>query len=550
MIFNSVLSPRYLLTGAAALCLLLMAISSCRKTTPTPQVAAPAPPDVAAVPGPALAPPPEIAAGFKVNWSPGTGRGRVAQTMANGDRYGICFQCRYEGYAGGLYVGNMNGSGFLWLPVSPVFGFTRLNIFCAQDESLWDEETGTEYAPGWSENFGKGDDGRRLEYVKGAVLSDGKDGDVVLRSVNEADCYRVTRYLLWPRGGVYVLLAVYLQNMCGDVKRISFWTGDDPWIGLYKSSDGDVGWHRAGIVRMETAVKGEDFGWGGLYDLGNTALGQTAEGFSNVANFIFPDPGGPPPDRVYFANSFAHEDRDIDPVRPLDNKTLTALNLGWVNRKLAPGQEVRIAYALGKAETGNPGELPQVPVIPQKQWDFDRSLHQSPGPTGGTPPGREVSFRAETIRMEVTDDKLRVVGTYHLRNRTPASVATTLLYPFPVDDAHSYPHSIVVDGATKRPAENGVILALSFGPQEERTFEVEYEQSLAEPNATYILLSTQAWGEPLEHGLYEVSWPADFKDVRISYDGKRTTTHGRTTLSFERSNFLPDRDLTVSWSAH
>ena len=127
--------------------------------------------------------------GFTVEWDPGTGRGRVTQRMDDGDRYDLCLQCRYPGYAGGLWIGSMNDSGMLWTPAAPRAGFPTLNLFCAQDESLWDHEEDLEYDCGWSENFGRGDDGVRMEFLDGEILRDGGEGGVVLRSLNRGGCW-------------------------------------------------------------------------------------------------------------------------------------------------------------------------------------------------------------------------------------------------------------------------------------------------------------------------------------------------------------------------
>ncbi len=497
---------------------------------------------------PASESPVESAASFRLNWNPNDGRGSIVETLENGDLLGVCFQCGYEGYAGGLYIGNMDAPGFIWTPKVPRRGFSKLNIFCAQDESLFDEQTQTEYSPGWSENFGTGEDGRKLHYVEGAVIEDGTKGNVVLMSVNQGDCYRVTRYLQWPRGAAYILITSYVQNICTRPREFSFWTGDDPWLGLYRSSDGDVGWFQGGIVQQETRITGDAFKWGGFYDLGNAALGQDNANFSNVADFIQPDPNEASPDEVFFANSFAHTANDITPNRPLDNGSMTALNLGWTHKTLAPGQEWRVAYAMGIARTGEPGSLPKPPDILRDQWSFDRALHHPVAPARPPLYAEGLQFRGETIDLNLSAGRLTVDGVYHIKNRTAASVATHMAYPFPSDPRYSYPDTIEVTGAelVQRGKEHAVVLRLK--PHEERTFKVHYEQNFTGCSAAYILRTTQAWGEPLEYGKYSITWPATWKDARPSYRGETSTVDGNTTLHFERTDFLPARDLELSWT--
>jgi hypothetical protein len=495
---------------------------------------------------------------FNVKWDPKTGKGEVVQRLADGDRYRLCLQCRYPGYSGGTWIGNFGASGFEWLPAKPQRGFRSLNIFCAQDESILDEEDGLEYDAGWSENFGKGDDGVTLDFVAGEVVSDGgAEGDVILRSVNARDCLVVTRYLLWPRGEPFVVISSSIRNRCEAAKRLSFWTGDDPWIGLYKSSDGDVGWYAGGIVRTEKAIPGREFRWGGLYDLGNELLGQSADKFSNVANFIMVDPSRPPPTKVYFANSFPHSDKEIDPARPLDNKTLTAVNLGWTGLELQPGREVLFRYALGRARTGEPGELPTVPEISPGRWRFDEALRaeaagRKPLGVRELPEGNKlpIQFKEESIRVTVGAGRMEVDALYVFRNRTEVKHLSTMFYPFPIDDNHPYPDRIDVKGARFLRREKGLIWKLEIGPNEERAVEVTYSQECRLPEARYILTTTGRWGEELERADYEVVWPESLGDVQVSYEGRQETADGKTTLRFSRQAFMPSRDLVVKWGPY
>jgi len=527
------------------LLLSLVACAACRRPDASRQLQEPPAAQTPAVDSP-----------FHVGWNPADGKGAISLDVPGQGRYEICLGCRFKGYAGGTWLGSMNGSGFSWTPPAPVRGFRSLNLFCAQDESLWDEEEQREYDNGWSQNFGRGPDGVRLEYQGGQLLDDGTTGQgVTLRSVNAAGCWRETRYLRWPRGAAYLLVALRLANTCDAPRRFSFWTGEDPWIGLYHSSDGDVGWYDGGIVRTERRIEGRDFRWGGLYDLGNEALGQSAAGFSNVADALVLEPGGEPPDVVYFANSFAHADAEIDPKRPLDNKTLTAFNLGWKGRTLAPGAVFTLRYALGRAETGEPGTLPRPPAIPADAWRFDEVYDEAFRPVLPASAGKAdeasalpVRFRDEVIDVRVEPGRLTVDALYGLENPTRTSAGVTLFYPIPVDDAHPFPDRIEVKDRRFGTRPDGLLIPLSLGPGEETTLAVRYSQACTEPVARYILTSTGAWGRPLRSGEYRVRWPADLPGVHVSYPGKDRTADGWTTRSFSRTDFQPDRDLVVTWT--
>lgn len=487
---------------------------------------------------------------FAVEWNPDQGRGRVIQTMANGDRYVLCLQCRYPGYSGGLWAGSMSESGLLWIPAIPIPGFKALNIFCAQDESIFDEDEKLEIDSGWSENFGRGDDGLSFDYVEGQIVQHAPQKDLILRSVNRRDCYELTRHLLWPLGKAYLVISTSIRNLCDHPKHFSFWTGEDPWIGRYKSSDGDVGWYSGGIVNKETFIEGKNFKYGGLYDLGNELLGQQSKDFSNVADFIALDPAQPPPDAVFFANSFAHKMSDIDTNRPLDNKSLTAFNLGWTGIKLKAGEKWRLHYVLGRALSARPGEagvgdLPSIPEIGRDEWDFVEKLKRKRA--NGDRNASPIRFVAETIKMTVEPPLMRIDATYTFKNRSGRKRMANMFYPFLIDETHPYPEKIDVEGAPFRKHESGVIWKLKIGVDAEKTVAVSYTQRCNDGKATYILTSTHVWEEPLADALYEVRWPEGLKNARLSLEGEVSVAEGYKVLRTHRKQFMPDRDLVFEW---
>ena len=487
---------------------------------------------------------------FRVKWDPGTGRGMVSQRLSGKDRYYLCLQCRYKGYAGGVWVGNLSASGFLWVPAKPINHFRRLNIFCAQDESIFDLDEKQEYDCGWSQNFGKGHDGTVLKYVEGQVIRDGSKGrGVVLRSMNQAGAYRVIRFLYWPAGADWFIISTHIVNIGKRAIHFAFWTGEDPWIGTYGTSKGDVGWYSGGIVNRETAIKGKEFRFGGLVDRGNAMEGQAPTRFSGVADFIQPDPGLPSPDKVFFANSFAHKNSDIDPSRPLDSHSLTAFNLGWTDVHLNPGQEVRFCYALGRADSS--GELPHPPPVPAEAWDFDLALHLA---YGTRPHGKKavslaipVRFYAENIRMLI-GKQLEVDATYSFRNLADSNINMTMFYPFPVDVDHPYPTETDVWGVKWRRTGKGLLWSVAMAPKARMDVRVRYVQAYRKNAVRYILATTGYWGAPLEDARYEVRVPAGFRDVRLSYPAYSTNKGRFRIYSFTKSGFLPDRDLVVTWS--
>ncbi|HEY5285000.1 MAG TPA: hypothetical protein VIM14_19565 [Polyangia bacterium] len=532
---------------AGVLALSAAALLACRRGTATAPASSTA--SVAAAgshPGVDGGAPPAHAR-FKIGWSPVTGKGDVVETLASGDLVRTCFHCAYSGYTGGLVIGNMNGSGMGFYPRKPLRGFKSINVFCAQDESIWDLDEKAEYSYGWSENIGTGADGKRLEYVGGRILEHGDD-HVILASENAGGCYRVFKVAFAKAAARTWIIATRIQNRCDKPVHFDLWTGDDPWIGLYASSEGDVGWTPQGLVRNETAFGMGQFTAGGLYDLGK--IGEKPGSFSNQANFFALDPALPLPDFAAFANRFAHGSKDVDPRRPLDNKTMTALNLGWRARTLGPGESMDMAMALGMASArdGDAGEtLPQLPVLTDADWSTWRRFMKSPSSA------EQVLFASEIVELHLAPGELTLEAVYHLHNPSAAGQVVSIAYPILVSSTSPAPTEVTVDGEIlpveiDAKGQAAVHFQRPLEPRALRSFAIRYKQKLLGPSAGYMVTSARRWPQPLDRAVFVVEYPATWKDVRVSYPVRhRETKNGRTTLTMVEQPFLPDREVTVRW---
>jgi hypothetical protein len=516
---------RALLLGA----LLALGLPACRDRRPPPlkpvaaRAAAPAP--------------------LQIGWDPRTGKGDVRQHLASGDVLRVCFHCGFAGYTGGLVIGNFNGSGYGLYPKRPIRGFRMINVFCAQDESIWDHAEQAEYTYGWSENYGKGDDGKPLKYVRGRIVDSGPR-TVVLQSENAGGCYRVTKVATTRAEVRWWIIATRITNTCDRPVRFDFFSGDDPWLGLYSSAEGDVGWTPDGLVRHERAYGAGQFVAGGLYDLGEA--GSTT-GFSNQANFFLLDPATPLPDLALFANSFAHSRREIDPTRALDDKKMRALNIGWTARTLAPGQGLTVAMALGLAETGAPGSIPRLPAIDAADWSvWRRHLKEDNSPASDA-----VQFAAELVELELDERQLTVVGSYHLRNPDASSQSLSIRYPFLVGDDRPAPATVLVDGKelpVRRDARSAeVVFPVHVPPHGLARFVVRYTQRHSERRAGYMVTSALRWPRPIDRAVFVVRHPARMP-VTISYPTQHRERRGDTVVRWIVAQpFVPEREVELSW---
>ena len=487
---------------------------------------------------------------LSLEWDPNTGKGAVVHTRPTGDLFRTCFHCGYPKYSGGLVIGNYSGSGFGFYPKKPIRGHRRINVFCAQDESIWDLDEQKEYTYGWSENYGRGDDGEVLRYIKGRILLSEPDR-IALESINHNGCYRVAKVAYTRADAAWWILATRITNACDHPIRFDFFTGDDPWLGRYHTSDGDVGWTPAGTIRRERMLGLGRFTVGGIWDLGNTRLGQQEGSFTNQANFIRLDPATPLPDKTFVANAFAHRETDIDPERPLDNRSLTALNMGWTDRRLAPRESLLVAFALGLADTSSEVALPSAPKIADEDWSVWRRYLED---TAATASGR-IEFASELVVLDIESHEMTVTGTYTVRNPSNAAMVVGITYPIITAPDRPAPEALDFDGSPEAVVSRSDSLAearfkLAIPARGIRTFRVRYTQRHKPGRAVYMVTSANRWPTPLTHARFVIRHPETFEDVRLSFPAEQVIrTDGTVEHRITRQPFSPDKEMEITWRA-
>jgi hypothetical protein len=481
-------------------------------------------------------------------WDPKVGRGEVIHHHPGVGTLRTSFHVGFPGYTGGLVIGGYSSSGMAWIPERPRPGFPSINVFCAQDESIWDQDEHREYTYGWSENFGTGPDGERLEYVAGRIVEATRER-LVLESENSGGCYRVRKVASTWADAPFWVIATRITNRCHHPIHFDFFSGDDPWLGLYKSSDGDVGWTPSGRVRSEQHFELGDFTVGGLWDLGNIALGQTEGTFSNQANFFALDPSLPLPDEVNFANGFAHRKSEVEPTKPLDNHTMTALNLGWTRQVLEPTAYKDFVVAFGLAKTDDEAKLPQLPELRDEHFSRWRRLST---PQGGSV-GQNAQFSAELVELDVSVDRMHVHGKYHVFNPTSAGAAFTIRFPIHVTRDRPAPESVTVDGRVvpllvDSPNQISASFSISVPAQALRSFDVRYTQLHKGRRAEYIVTSALSWRRPIDRAVFRIKAAPNLGHVRTSYPARIGRGEaGGEILTIVRQPFIPDRELVVEW---
>lgn len=150
--------------------------------------------------------------------------------------------------------------------------------------------------------------------------------------------------------------------------------------------------------------------------------------------------------------------------------------------------------------------------------------------------------------MSIRGNVLTVRGTYHFTNPNPEPVRVTMLYPFPIDATHPFPHAIRVKPIAYRKVKDGIIWTVEAGSNGKLFVDVVYSQRCLDRSAKYILTTTQAWGQALKQAEFVVRVPSSFKEVTLSYSpDSLKETKGGQFFYLTKKNFLPDKDLEVRW---
>lgn len=175
---------------------------------------------------------------------------------------------------------------------------------------------------------------------------------LIIRSRHEVSIdgvpLEIDRYVFFRAGDAYFILAFIVKNIGDSAVHYYYIYGDEPWVGDYGTSIGDVGWVKDRLFLYEGAVDTRRYSFAGMYDAGNPAV-PTERGlvFSGRANFI-EWLGDNRPELVYFSNTigtFAPESQRV----PLSNDTSRVIFLEWGPKYLKPGQSHTYLLALGMA---------------------------------------------------------------------------------------------------------------------------------------------------------------------------------------------------------
>jgi len=294
-------------------------------------------------------------------WNESTGRGFVKNLYPDGRKLLISLG-RFQGYHGapskGLFVGgdlspsdpdydinNANETGMSFFD-----GYRYYHIWCNVNECMSSalNPTVISYPTQW-------------EFL-GSKIVENNGKNLTLSSRHRAVINRtpfdIDKHFFYEAGDSYFTMVTTITNRGDDPASFIYMYGDEPFLGDYGSSKGNVGWLKGGIINTETYFDTWTNTFAGMFDYGNPLAGENHGDYTWKANFIEWDTKSSP-DVGYFANK--EGGTGFEPNKPLANPDNRFIGLEW-GRVLSPKESFTITLAIGMAGSNPVSRFPEKPV--------------------------------------------------------------------------------------------------------------------------------------------------------------------------------------------
>lgn len=298
---------------------------------------------------------------IELTWDHKEGVGSIKQFRPDGTILALTLSRFVEdfGRAKGLFIGGelpygdasrsreRNTSGFSYFD-----GDKWNHIWCALNEGFTLDGSVNVIAPSF------------WRYAGSRVLKS-TASDVMIESTHDAIAGEhkiiMKRLVVFRAGDDFFTLRVKYTNASPKPLIYSYAIGDEPWVGNYGTSRGDVGWYDEGTVMYEKAISTSKYNYAGFWDVGNPAARENGDGLTGLANFIqWPENDGP--SYAFFSNSLGN---CCNESMPLLSEVERSINVAWLQRLLMPGESKEHTLIFGMAainpQTGRP-QVPQIPV--------------------------------------------------------------------------------------------------------------------------------------------------------------------------------------------
>ncbi len=290
-------------------------------------------------------------------WDEKNGEGFVRNYLPGGKQILVNFSRFVDDFgkeASGLFVGGglpanvaeddkvkMNATGMAYYD-----GFRWYHIWCNANEAIFTTNLEPSYPSSW-------------KYLGSRILHKAKD-DLLLESKHEVMIDKVPllidRLVYFRAGASYFVLTIKVRNIGNSPVSYYYLYGDDPWLGNYGTSGGNVGWSGDGFYYYVGWLDTKKNNYAGYFDFGNGAVGQQ-HNYTRTANFI--EWFGDTKPFVYFSNG----PFDIPPLNgqgiPLSSNE-RFIGINW-EQTLQPDQSVTYTLAIGMADIDPKTGFPMKP---------------------------------------------------------------------------------------------------------------------------------------------------------------------------------------------
>ena len=296
-------------------------------------------------------------------WGNRAGSGFIRNMLPGGRQLLTCFG-RYKDesdrYAKGLFVGgglpknveNENSPMINETGMAYYDGKRWYHIWCNVNEGIISSVTGDMAYPGdW-------------EYEGGRILNQSSQSLAITTShrvIIDGTPLHVDRRVYFKAGNTYFILSIAIRNIGNRPLTYNYVYGDEPWLGNFGSSKGNIGWIKDRTILYTQMVDPAKYDYAGFYDYGNSIINEGHD-YTRVANFLQWLENRPK--YIYYANSpIIYELAGIidqtEMFVPLDSNT-RFIGFEWAAKSLAPGESDHFSIAVGMAghdpKTGFPAK--------------------------------------------------------------------------------------------------------------------------------------------------------------------------------------------------
>lgn len=303
-----------------------------------------------------------------VNWHRMEGRGYVIDNYPDGRKLLLAFS-RFRAENGiipsGLFLGGElpfssgeNGEAHLNKTGMAFYNGERWeHIWCTANEAIAS-----------ASNAGNVQQLCEWKYLGGGVIRNSSK-ELVLKSSHKTTIdgtpLRIDKTMIFKAADKHFVLVTRVVNVGRAEVSYRYAYGDEPWVGDYGSSAGDVGWVEGRLIRHEELLNTGRSSFAGMFDFGNDLAGENHE-FTYAANFV-QWLGENRPSVAYISNVPGRFSR-IPGTVPLTSRS-RFIGLEWGPRLLGPGRSDTFVLAIGMARKD---PISDMPVKPSVDFDMDR----------------------------------------------------------------------------------------------------------------------------------------------------------------------------------